>query len=444
MSSSPLPCDASASALGYLYQCRYALLLALRKGDDPNSCVSIEKLDDVAFHESPSTPDLAVELLQFKHHLRRRGGLGDSSTDLWKSLKIWAEAARQRRIHHLRRRGGLGDSSTDLWKSLKIWAEAARQRRIDLSPVTLCLVTTSTAGERNAVRFLRTDPSVRNPLKALEKLTLAGSKSRSATVQDAFGCLTSLPLSERQAMFQAAFLLDNSQTATDIEGAIGASLRYAVHPRHREGFLQRLEGWWLQTLVRHLSESIPVVIPVSLIQGQVFEIQEQFRRESLPDDQWNAILPDDASPDNDDRIFVQQLRLIGLSATRIRYAQEDHYRAFAQRSRWAKDELLDLEEVSKYESRIVDGWRERFAIVREGVTGDCDDRTKARHGRSLYDWIVTEAPSRPALWVRPNFQSQYMTKGSYQMLSDQLRVGWHPEYERHFRSGSNGSYGAES
>ncbi len=412
MSSSPLPCDASASALGYLYQCRYALLLALRKGDDPNSCVSIEKLDDVAFHESPSTPDLAVELLQFKHHLRRRGGLGDSSTDLWKSLKIWAEAA--------------------------------RQRRIDLSPVTLCLVTTSTAGERNAVRFLRTDPSVRNPLKALEKLTLAGSKSRSATVQDAFGCLTSLPLSERQAMFQAAFLLDNSQTATDIEGAIGASLRYAVHPRHREGFLQRLEGWWLQTLVRHLSESIPVVIPVSLIQGQVFEIQEQFRRESLPDDQWNAILPDDASPDNDDRIFVQQLRLIGLSATRIRYAQEDHYRAFAQRSRWAKDELLDLEEVSKYESRLVDGWRERFAIVREGVTGDCDDRTKARHGRSLYDWIVTEAPSRPALWVRPNFQSQYMTKGSYQMLSDQLRVGWHPEYERHFRSGSNGSHGAES
>ena len=85
MSSSPSPFDASASALGYFYQCRYALLLALTRGDEPDSCVSIEKLDDVAFHASPDTPGQATELLQFKHHMRRAGGLGDSSPDVWKS-----------------------------------------------------------------------------------------------------------------------------------------------------------------------------------------------------------------------------------------------------------------------------------------------------------------------------------------------------------------------
>ncbi len=61
MTGSPPPFDAFSSALGYLYQCRYALLLALQKGDDPNLCLSIEKLDDVAFHESPTTPTVARE-----------------------------------------------------------------------------------------------------------------------------------------------------------------------------------------------------------------------------------------------------------------------------------------------------------------------------------------------------------------------------------------------
>ena len=98
MSTTSSQHDASSSALGYLYQCRYALLLALQKGDDPNLCMSIEKLDDVAFHESPTTPTLARECLQFKHKTSRAGGLGDSSPDIWKTLKIWAEAVKAKKI----------------------------------------------------------------------------------------------------------------------------------------------------------------------------------------------------------------------------------------------------------------------------------------------------------------------------------------------------------
>ena len=40
--------DASASAVGYLYQSRLALLWTLQQ-NDPDVLVSIEKLDDVAF-----------------------------------------------------------------------------------------------------------------------------------------------------------------------------------------------------------------------------------------------------------------------------------------------------------------------------------------------------------------------------------------------------------
>ncbi|MFY0537853.1 hypothetical protein [Nannocystis pusilla] len=53
------------------------------------------------------------------------------------------------------RMGGLGDSSPDIWKTLKIWVEAVKAKQIDLKRAQLLLVTTSTASDRAAVRHLR-------------------------------------------------------------------------------------------------------------------------------------------------------------------------------------------------------------------------------------------------------------------------------------------------
>ena len=75
--------EASASAVGYLFQNRLALLLSLRAiADFPNRQLSIEKLDDIAFEDSGSP----VELIQTKHHLSKQGSLSDASEDLWKTL----------------------------------------------------------------------------------------------------------------------------------------------------------------------------------------------------------------------------------------------------------------------------------------------------------------------------------------------------------------------
>lgn len=396
MSASPSAFDASASALGYLYQCRYALLLALQKGDDLDLGISVEKLDDVAFHGAPSSPENARELLQFKHHVGKRGTLGDGSPDVWKSLNIWTEAA--------------------------------QSKRIDLNRVTLCLVTTSQATIRNAVRLLRPDPTTRKPLEALERLMEAGATSTNQAVTDAFNRFASLTDLDRRALVNAVVLLDGASNIIDLDGALRSAVRYAADPKHRNALVERLEGWWLQRLVRHLSDPDPNVVPVSTIQRQVYEIGSLFRRECLPDDLSGVASPDNAHPNDDDRTFVRQLGLIGLSDARLRYAQSDHYRAFTQRSRWVKDQLIDLDEATAYENRLVEGWEERFAIMNEEVPHGSEEPTRARHGLRFYNWIVSEAPTKGSFWLRPDFQAEYMTKGSYHMLADVLRVGWHPDY----------------
>jgi hypothetical protein len=143
-------------------------------------------------------------------------------------------------------------------------------------------------------------------------------------------------------------------------------------------------------------------------------------------------------------VFVLQLILIGLPPARLRIAQEDHYRAFAQRSKWVKDNLIGLNELTNFESRLVDGWRLRFQIMRDGVEQGCAEIRLARHGLNLFQWVETDAPSQVALWVRPQFQTQYMTRGSYHMLADNLRVGWHPEYQSRLVSSAGDGQEARS
>ena len=83
--------DATSSALGYIYQVRYALLAALKKitsvADPDDFNISIETLDDVAFDENgdPET------LLQTKYH-GSPGNITDRSPDIWKTLRVWIES----------------------------------------------------------------------------------------------------------------------------------------------------------------------------------------------------------------------------------------------------------------------------------------------------------------------------------------------------------------
>ena len=74
--------EASASATGYLFQCRYSLLAGLQAiPDSPQLEISVEKFDDVAF-EANGEP---TQLIQTKHHIGTTGSLSDASTDLWKT-----------------------------------------------------------------------------------------------------------------------------------------------------------------------------------------------------------------------------------------------------------------------------------------------------------------------------------------------------------------------
>ena len=85
-SATPNQFSAAGSALGYLAQVEYALLIALQRMEGEVSLrISLEMIDDITFEDNGTVG----ELWQTKHHISRQGALGDASPDLWKTLHNW-------------------------------------------------------------------------------------------------------------------------------------------------------------------------------------------------------------------------------------------------------------------------------------------------------------------------------------------------------------------
>lgn len=378
--------EASASATGYLYQCRIALLAGLRAiPASPNLSISIEKFDDVAFDEK-GTP---AELIQTKHHISKTGNLTNASSDLWKTLLIWSQAV-------------VADVEVPF-----------RTRFV--------LMTTGTAPVGSAAYCLRAKNGERDEEKADAILRETAKKSKSTSNAEAYALYNSLTREVRLSLLRAVTVLDNSPDIVDIGDELKQALYYAA-PREQIGsLLERLEGWWFGKVITAMANNVS--IPVLAIDQRVDDLREAFKRNSLPVDFKSSIPSPDVIAEMDNRPFVEQLRRIQIGRSRIEYAIRDYYRASEQRSRWVRQDLLLNDELDKYEQELKEAWEPRFASAVEGLPKPCFPEAKISAGQQVFRWAEQDADF-PLRTVREHF----LTHGSYHILANRKTVGWHPDF----------------
>ncbi len=385
--------DASGQAIGYLHQVRSALLLAIQH-DESTDIITLEAIDDVSFSPSDSEVVEASEVLQYKHSLTKKANLGDKSVDLWKTLRVWSK---------------------------KIQA-----KQVDPEQTIFTLVTTNQASDQSALIKLRQHN--RNPEKARIQLEKAGEESTNLTVTTAFDALNKLKASDRKLLFGNIYLIDGSADILKTRSLIEREVRYSVEEPATQlsGFADRLEGWWFRTVVTHLAEETHKGIRVDQVQSQIRDLIDQFKRDNLPEDLLDAIVPTEQLPSDDDRTFVHELRRIISSRHAIRAAQENHYRAFEQRSKWLRETLLGVAEDDAYETRLLNEWAQKVSIAMDGID-DLDDAQKMALGKHIYEWVQDAAGSNSAFHIRRDFRFPYLARGSFHMLVDKERIVWHPD-----------------
>jgi len=373
------------SATGYLYQAKLALLeLLAGSAGRPEAAISLELYDDVAWEEGGSP----IELLQLKHHVASSRTLTDMSEDVWRTISVWLDS------------GPPADPDGPL----------------------LSLVTTLAATEGTAMAALR--PHDYNLSDAIRLLEAAAQRSASASTRVTRQRFLALSAPERTQFLGRIRVLDASPEAGDIDHLVRTELRFATPPGREQPFLDRLWGWWFTRVLEMLRGD---VVSVSAFRLRFFidDLHSEFVRENLPtfDD---LHLDDQAIPEYDSRPFIHQLRWVDAPDAILRQAVLDYYKAFAHTARWLQEDLIGIDELTKYEARLVEEWDVAFAWLLKDLPAGASDKQKQEAGQKLLRTTL----DRTAIRIRERFSDPFFTRGKHHGLADEGQIGWHPEFRQ--------------
>ena len=375
--------NAPGQMLGYLYQVCFALNL-LMESDDPSYQISLEKFDDIAFDKDGAP----IQLIQTKHH----------STP-----------------------ASLADSSTDLWRTLKVWLDAITNDHSLLDHTDFVIITTATAPEDSVAKLIQQEIYH----DALERLKAVANTSKNKTNSPFYEKLKSIDDLVLLRLIKRIKIISSASSIDEIENRIHKQIRFACKPEYVSMATERIEGWWLQECVKALCSSNPIITTQRQLHAKVYEITRQYGDDNLPIEFWDLDEVEERQLDPKDRIFLEQLRLIQFNSKKLRIALLDYYKASMQRSSWLRQGLVYANELDTYEHRLMDAWEHAFADMEEDLEdyGNPTEEEKIKAGKDLYRRVMDKD-----IRIRSGVNAGYVMQGTYHHLANNLKIGWHVDF----------------
>jgi len=269
-------------------------------------------------------------------------------------------------------------------------------------------------------------------------LDATASTSTNATNMSAYVVYEAMTPAERDALLERVVVIDAAPTVSDLDGSLRSEVFWAVERAHQTSFLDRLEGWWFRRVILQLTGAPGDRIGSVEIEAQMAELRDQFRQESLPidDDLLDFTLDDATEQAHAQHLFVKQIEIIGAGKRRVANAIRDYYRAYEQRSRWLREDLIVGMDLRRYERRLIEEWDGVFEAMSDELGTSATDAAKLSSARSVLTWA-----ERASLPFRPGITEPFLCKGSLHMISDEGRIGWHPDFRDVLADALNGARG---
>lgn len=401
--------DASPSLLGYIYQVNYALLMCLEKlskVDEPyDHNISIEKLDDVGIDKN----DEAITVAQVKLHR-----LSKSKNKV----------------------GNLTDKSSDFWGTVRIWVKLIQDGEVELGKADFVLITTQTYAKYSIADYLNetSNRAVSKEIdKAHKKMLSVCNDSPSKTIEKGCKAFQSLKKLEQKILLQSIYIITESEDIDVLNSKITTLCRqYVTADSKKQAFSESILGTWLMLTIEALQKNPTGVINLGTIQAHLDRLKGEYTDDNLPAEFIN-IFPETIDVDNDPRQFVQQLRHLKLtSQSSLKIAIVDYFRSVEQRTKWTNDGLLNPGELDNYDDRLIEKWEDLKSAI-EDTECPSTDEEKRKAAAKLYHKCRTVG----AIPIRQSFLEEYVAKGSYHMLSDDLKIEWLSNYRKSLETVNN-------
>ena len=387
------------SALGYYYQSLYALVHLLNSNEDTEE-VLIEDLDDVVVKNIEKN---SFSLKQLKH--KQNSSITISSKDLWSTLRIWCE-----------------------YTLLK-----------DIRNISFHLITCSKMSNENILNVLRNESLDRTKLiELLNKEAIRVIEERAQTVQNKkphseryHGCEAYIKLDEnnKKMLLDRILIIPEEFNINETEAQVsGSNLLLVCPPDSRPLITKNLIEWWDYQVLLQMRNERSEIKKIEL-QQKIMEIIQEIELEQISNSygereplNWENELTGN---------IAKQLEIIGLGTIQKKHAMINYWQARKQREEWLEEDFpLVNEKVKKFDKNLFNEWEFLFGEKTENRTfnteGECIEC-----GKEIFNWSFhTAHESIPK--ISKNWQDKYLVRGSYQILSDTLKVGWHPLYKTKF------------
>lgn len=385
--------NASSQALGYLYQVQCALSFLL-DSEDEDIKVCIEKFDDISFHKNQN---VTVQY-QLKYH-SKDGNVTNSSVDFWRTLNVWIDTI---------------NADVTLLGSTKFY-----------------IITTQSIGKDSVVEKIKNlkssdDKKISEIYDDLKQIASNGietsdSKSQNYKYYSAF-----IKFQEKYAknLIKSIVITPDFYKPSEVNEYILRRIKPFTLPKNERHVFETLTGWWYEKMISCLQNPQPTFVSFNDLRLKISTILSDLNEYTLPIDVTDKEITALASESNVQNI-LKQMELIKAGKAKINNAVQSYYRAYAQRSKWIKETLIYSDELDKYDEQLNREWKFQFDEITDELEDDSLEEQKVQAGKELYEKLMDKD-----IPIRSNLNDNTISRGSYNGLSNELKVGWHPDYKK--------------
>lgn len=400
----PASHNATGPALGYYYQAVYALITLFDSKDD-NAFISLETLDDV-YHEDGTTKNL----LQLKHSIQKDTVITIKSEQLWSALNVWCDYISVNNVEDglftLVTVASLGSKGLKILESEK---DSRDQLELELTV------------EAKRVKKGREKAKEENEKKKKNNETEAplpyGGKYK--------GCEAFLKLDEkiRKTLLKNMRIHTSSFTLSEAQKEVVDRIKVSTQSQNHLILADSIIAWWDREAVKTLTKERQSCIFYSELQEFISRKNSELHTDGFTDDLKDLDLP---APGPVDPVQKKQLEIIQASKNQISRSRKTEMLARIQREKWMNKNISAITALEKYDEKLIAEWSYIFEEVKE-ESSKFSDEEKQEQGRKLLNWSHNEAHTQVAS-ISNNYSNPDLIRGSYQLLSKSMKVGWHCDY----------------
>ncbi|NOW07777.1 ABC-three component system protein [Clostridium beijerinckii] len=390
--------------LGFYYQGLYSILVLLNSKSDESNII-LETYDDIYLDDGDKK-----NLYQIKHRSKNIKKLSIKSDDLWKTLLIWSKTENKEKSKFILvtcdyiEKGCILEEFT---KSVRNIEELKKQLFEEANRVIcerqeyendICL------GKQKVQKY----PPHEKKIKGCQ-------------------AFIKMKTNDIDKILNNIYIMHSSFKIYDFEGQLETKFSDLILKETRKKLVEKLVEWWSYRTVKSMMNEELKMISKSEVQRKIWDLVYSINEERFPIINVNAKPSKEEIEQHKEKssIMIKQIELVNGGEVRTHKALINNWKARKLRDEWIDEDISYANELDEYDMSLIDTWSYNFELLKEK---DLSEDEKIRDGLELYEWSLKEAKDEIDV-NNEKLKTNFLVHGTYQILSNDLKVGWHVDYQ---------------